>query len=599
MTATEAAPKTGRIRMDPIKPYPMQTAPEKHEAYLRRWTKLKAERSDWDTHWADLSEFILPRAARFTTTERNRADEASFSDIFDNTASRAVRVLSAGMMAGMTSPARPWFQLRTRDPNLRDSHAVRLWLDDTRDRMQAVFAASNVYRVLPRTYKELGVFGMSALMVLGDFDTVIRCYPLSIGEYCLQQDYQGRITTVYREFSRSVVEVVKEFGFENCSLAVQQDYNDRNLDREVELLHVVEPRADQDRRFASKESVDMPWRSVYMEIAENEKILRESGFRRMRVLVPRWDVEGGDVYGSSCPGMESLGDIKQLQQEQLRKSQAIDYQTRPPLQVPQSVKDRPQDYLPEGISYYEPATILGYDQATPHGGIRSAWEVQLELQHLLVDIQDVRQRIESSFYVDLFLMIAQHDGRMTATEVIERQEEKLLMVGPVIERLANELLEPLIDITFYEMLEVGALLPPPPELEGAELQVDFISILAQAQRAVGISSTQQYMSDVLTVAQAQAAVQGSADVLDNINLDKWARETALMRGVDSDMLVEEGAVRTLRETRAAKMAAAEQAQMMSEQAKTVKDLGTTPVNQDTALQEILQRLSGFTPAGAA
>lgn len=583
-------------------PYPMRTPQEKRDGYLARLSQLEVDRSTYDTHWSDLGRHILPRSARFFPSDRNRDGPERYGTILDNTATRALRVLSAGLMAGMTSPARPWFRLATQDPELRQSHGVRLYLDEVVERMQMVFSRSNVYRALQSTYEELGVFGTSAMLVLGDFETLIHCYPLTVGQFYLQQDYQGKIVTCYHKFERTVGEIVKEFsagpgspGWENISTHVQQAFLSRSLETTVELLHVIEPRADQERNLRSLRNTDMPWRSCFLEIGGNDhKILRESGYRRMRVLAPRWQVTGGDVYGIS-PAMEALGDIRQLQQEQFRKSQSIDYQSKPPLQVPLSAAGRRGDFLPGGTSYYEPGAIIPFDQTSPHGGVRTAFEVQLNTGELLLDIQDVRVRIEKAFYADLFLMLATRDpGRMTATEVLERQEEKLLMIGPVIERMTNELLEPLIDITFQEMLEVGALPPAPPELLGRELSVEFVSILAQAQRAVGITSTQQWMQDALAVGAVRP------DVLDNVNFDAWLRRTANMRGVSDELLVDEQMVEKLRQARAEAEAAREQVAMAKEQASTVKDLSQSPTDQGTALDDVMKGLTGYgNQAGAA
>lgn len=568
--------------------YPMRTPQEKRTAYLQRLSGLRTERSSWDAHWMDIGRHILPRSGRFFTTDRNQGGKQKYGSIIDNCATRASRVLAAGMHAGLTSPARPWFKLRQRDPALRAAHRVNLWLDDAVDRMQDVFSSSNVYRMLPRIYKECGAFGTGATMPLFDFESLIHCFPLTLGQYALQQNWKGQITTVYREFQRTVGEVVKEFGYKNCSQHVQSAFDNRQHENEVEILHVIEPRADQDRDLRSNRAVDMPWRSIYLELSgTSDKILREGGFKRMPVLAPRWTVDGDDVYGSNCPGMEALGDVRQLQQEQLKKATAINYMVEPPLQVPQELLQRRKDGLPGGESYFEPRSMAPYDQQTPNGGIRSMFDVRLDLNHMLVDIQDVRERIDRAFYVDLFLMLATQDGRMTATEVIERQEEKLLMIGPVIERMTNDLLEPLIDITFHQMLEVGALPPPPPELYGSDLQVEFVSILAQAQKAVGITSTQQWMGDLVQVAQTRP------DVLDVVNFDAWARKTAHMRGVDNELLVDEASVQRLRDARAKAEAAQEQMAMMREGAGAVKDLSTAPVDQGSALDAILAQSTGY------
>ena len=237
----------------------------------------------------------------------------------------------------------------------------------------------------------------------------------------------------------------------------------------------------------------------------SDKFLGESGFDRFPALCPRWVVTGNDIYGTS-PGMECLGDVKQLQHQQLRKGQGIDYQVNPPLQVPTKYKEAARSRLPGGVFYVD-----SMGQGT---GVRSAFEVNLNLQHLLGDIQDVRERIRSAYYADLFLMLA-NDTRsgITATEVAERHQEKLLMLGPVLERLHNELLSPLIDITFERCVQAGILPPAPPELEGLDLNVEFISVLAQAQRAVATQSIDRTVASVMQLAQLWPEARHKIDPL--------------------------------------------------------------------------------------
>lgn len=572
---------------------PMDTPSRKRKAYLARLGSLTSERSSWVSHWRDLSRHILPRNGRFSLSDRNRTGRERYNAIYDNTATRSMRVLSAGMMAGVTSPARPWFNLTTPDPSLSGYYPVRRWLDEVVERMQRVFAKSNVYRALHQAYEELSTFGTACMLVLPDFNNVIHCYSVTAGEYSLQQDYKGRIVTFYREFQKSVSEVVTEFGFENCSQAVKDAWNSRNHEAPVDLLHVIEPRSDQERDLRSPAAKDMPWRSCYMERGgDDDKLLRESGFETFPVLAPRWQVAGGDVYGTS-PGMEALGDIRQLQQQQLRKGQAIDYKTKPPLQVPTTMANRDVDMFPGGVSYYEPGQLLPFDQVSPSGGIRSAFEVNLDLGALLADIQDVRVRIQRAFYEDLFLMLSNigTNTRMTATEVAERHEEKLLMLGPVLERLHNELLQPLIDITFSEMLKVGALPPPPEELGGVDLSVEFVSILAQAQRAIGSISIDRFMGNVMQMSKV------NPELLDKINFDKWVDNYSRMLGVNTDILVDDSRVQALREARGRAQAAIEQSKIMQQQASSARDLAASPTNSKNALTDMQQASAGESAGG--
>lgn len=551
-------------------------APTRDKLFTR-WGQLKSERASWWAHWQEITTYLLPRNGRYFVQDRDKGWRRH-NNIYDNTATRALRVLGAGMMAGATSPARPWFRLATADPELNKYQPVKVWLDDTTRRMQMVFQRSNTYRALHSIYEELGAFGTDVSIVLPDFNNVIHHYTLTCGEYCIATNYQGMVDTVYREYEKTVAEVVQEFGRENCSTTVRNMYDRGSFDQWVPIIHAIEPRALRDT--SKRDSLNMPFASYHFEVGgDNDKFLRESGYKMFPALAPRWQTTGGDIYGGS-PGMEALGDIKQLQHEQLRKAQAIDYQVRPPLQVPTSMKNRDVETLPGGVTFV--------DANSPSGGIKSAFEVNLNLQYLLADIMDCRDRVRGAFYADLFLMLANATNtRMTATEVAERHEEKLLMLGPVLERLHNELLSPLIDMTFTRMVEAGVLMPPPQELQGMELSVEFVSMLAQAQRAIGTNSVDRFVGNLGVVAGMKP------EVLDKFNSDAWVDAYADMLGVDPNMLVAGDQVAVLRQQRMEAMAAKEQMAAMQQQASTAKDLAAAKTAEPSALTNVIDMFSGY------
>ena len=543
---------------------------------LTRWGHLRAERATWWSHWQEITTYLLPRNGRYFEQDRNKGHRRHNS-IYDNTGTRALRTLGAGMMAGATSPARPWFRLGTADPDLNRFTPVKLWLNDVTERMQLVFQKSNTYRTLHSVYEELGAFGTAGSIVLPDPKTAIHHYPVTIGEYAIATDYQGRVNTLYREFQKTVGETVREFGYKKCSTSVKNLYDRGSLDQWITIIHAIEPRDDRERDFKKKDNMNMAYKSCYFEQGgDGEDVLRESGYKEFPAVIPRWSIAGGDIYGNS-PGMEALGDIKQLQHEQLRKAQGIDYQTKPPLQVPSYMKNRDVDSLPGGVTFID----------GQQGKIETAFNVNLNLNHLLADIQDVRQRINSSFYADLFLMLANAtDTRMTATEVAERHEEKLLMLGPVLERLHNELLDPLIDNTFNRMLEVGLIPPAPEELQGMELNVEFVSMLAQAQRAIGTNSVDRYVNSMGMVAQMKP------DVLDKLDSDAWADGYADMLGVDPKLIVAGERVAKIRQARAEQqqaMAKAEAEQRAVDNAVKLNDSKTG----DPSMMDMMNQFSGY------
>lgn len=549
--------------------------PTKHARIVARKSALWTERSSWVNHWREISDYQQPRAGRFFVTDRNRGDKRA-NNILDNAAVIASRTLAAGMMSGMTSPARPWFKLEISDKQLMESDAVKSWLHEAAVVIRAIFSKSNTYRSLHTIYEELGLFGTAATIVLPNFTNVLHHYPLTVGEYALATNGEGTVDTLVREMQMTVAQLVGQFGVDNVSNTVRSMYDKHQLDSWVDVLHIIEPR--QDRDHTRKDGKSKRFASIYLEPGrENtDRYLKESGFDKFPGLVPRWVVTGNDVYGTS-PGMECLGDVKQLQHQQLRKGQAIDYKVNPPLQVPTKYKEAGTARLPGGIFYVD---NVGGSQ-----GVRSAFDVNIDLSHLTMDIQDIRGRIRASYYADLFMMLA-NDTRsgITATEVAERHEEKLLMLGPVLERLQNELLSPLIDTAFEYAMGAGILPDPPQELEGMDLGVEFISVLAQAQRLVAAQGMDRLFS---TVGQLSAL---KPDLTDKLDLDQAVDEYAQMYGVNPKIMVPDARVAEIRAQRAQALAAQQQAASMPDVVDAAKTAGE--INMD-GVQDVMSSLQGY------
>lgn len=551
----------------------------KRQRLLKRKTALWNERSSWISHYREISDYILPRSGRYFESDRNRGDKRH-NNIYDSTGTRALRVLAAGMMAGMTSPARPWFRLATPDPDLMQYDPVKLWLNKCAQIMREIYARSNTYRSLHMLYEELGAFGTAVTIIRPDFNDVIRHYPLTCGEYAIASSARGEVNTIYREVPMTIAQVVEQFGLDNVSKNVKNQYDRNNLDQWITVMHAIEPRKEKDREYGKRDAKNMPFKSCYFELAgEGDELLSESGYKEFPALAPRWSVSGGDIYGNG-PAMEALGDIRQLQHEQLRKAQGIDYQTKPPLQMPLSMKNSEYDSLPGGVAWIDPSS--------PNGEIKTQFQVNLNLQHLLMDIQDVRERINGTFYADLFLMMA-NDTRsgITATEVAERHEEKLLMLGPVLERLHNEMLSPMIEVTFAQMLEAGIAPPPPKELQGMDLNIEFVSTLAQAQRAIGVGSVDRLLGTVGSVAQMKP------EVLDKVNADEIVDMYADMLGVDPRLIVGDEQVAIIRQERAAQQQQAMAAQKMAAMTDAAAKMGGIDTSKPSALTDVMAGLQGY------
>lgn len=558
---------------------------------LRRKAALWKERSSMDAHVQDIAMFLLPRSARLYSDDRNRTNAADYNAIIDETGTLAHGTLASGLMAGMTSPARPWFRLATPDADLMEQAPVKTWLYAVQRKMLAIFAASNTYRAFHSIYSQLGLAGVAACLVVPDFDTVLHNHPLVFGQYALGLNGKGQVDTIYREATMTVSQVVEEFGRDACSQTVRNMWDRGNYDQPVKIMHAVEPNHERDIRYGDNRN--MAVKSCYFELGrDNEKkYLRESGYPRFPAICPRWDVDGDDTYASRWPGAVALGSVKQLQQEQRQKSTAIDYQVEPPLQIPVAYKNQDMDRLPGGTMYV--------DTNSPTGGVRSAFDVRLDLNHLLADIQDVRGRINASFFVDLFRMM-QNDQRsnITAREIAERHEEKLLMLGPVLERLHNEMLQPYIELTFARMADVGLFahgseLEPPPELEGLALDVDFVSVLAQAQRAVGVTAVDRIIGTIGSLSQLDPRA------MDKLDTDQAIDVYADMLGADPSIIRADDDVAALRAARAQQ----EQAAQLAAAAKPLSDAAnaaqTMSETDPQALNSALSQFSGYGIPGVA
>lgn len=549
--------------------------PMKNETLKEQLTKqlgmLEQERTTFEPHWRELSDFIIPRGSRFLTSEANRGDRRN-NKIVDPTATMANRTLSSGMMSGITSPARPWFKLATPDPEMMDYGPVKLWLETVQNRMNDMFNKSNLYQSLPIIYSSLGTFGTGALAVLEDDEDVIRTMPFPVGSYYIANSPRLSVDTCFRKFSMTVRQLVREFGLNNVSSSTKSAFENGTYEKWVDVVHAVYP--NMNRETGKMNAKNKAFRSVYFEVGgDNDKVLRESGYDEFPVMAPRWEVNGEDVYGSSCPGMIALGQVKALQLEQRRKAQQIDKQTNPPMIGPTSLKTQRVSLLPGDITYV--------DQVTGAEGLRPAYMVNPNLGDLLGDIQDTRQLINSAYFVDLFMMLQNVNTRSMPVEaVIEMKEEKLLMLGPVLERLNDEFLDPLIDRAFSMMARKNMLPPPPDVMQGMPLRIEYISVMAQAQKAIGLSSLERFVGFVGNLASAKP------EALDKLDVDQAIDNYAVMSGVSPTVVVPQEQAQQTRNGRAQQQqqAMALQTGMAAVQgAKTLSEAKTADPNLLTAL----------------
>lgn len=548
----------------------------------RRLAQLRNERDkSWVSTWQELADYIEPRTGRWYLSEVNEGTRRD-QKIINSTATYAARVLESGMLSGITSPARPWFKLATPDPDLMEFGPVKIWLHQAELAMREIFVRSNLYNVLPTTYGELGIFGSGAMSAMADEREMIRFYPFTIGSYMLATSDRQQVDTLYREFKMTARQMAQQFGRDALSHTVRTML-ENSPEGWVDVCHAVEPNDEREPGMADNQN--MQYRSVYWEKGgDKDKLLSKSGFQQFPVMAPRWKVNGEDVYGRG-PGSLCIGDNMALQLMERRKAEMLEKAVKPPMGAPAAMKGQPMSILPGHVTFYN--TQQQGNKFEPLYEINPGWYSALR-----AEIEAHEDRINTAFFVDLFLMISSMDDVRTATEIAARKEEKMLMLGPVLERLNDELLDPLIDRTFGLMLEQSTprwmgllpgkpILPPPPEeLAGMDLRVEYISILAQAEKALGVTSIER------TLGFAGNLAGIAPDILDKLNMDQAVDEYAAMIGVSPTIIRSDDQVAQIRQQRAE----AQQQQMAMEQmgqaiqgAKLLSETNVTDPNALTAI----------------
>lgn len=542
---------------------------------------LREERMSFWLHWREIAEYLLPRRYRFLVIP-NKATRGSPINqrIIDETGVVAWRTLSAGMMSGITSPGRPWFRLTVEDQDLADIPAVKLWAAEVVKRMLTVMAESNYYTAKATQYGDLAAFGTAPMLIYEDYEDVIRCYNPAAGEYFVANDNRLKVAKFAREFTYTISQVVQEFGLENCSANVRATYErgKGGLQQEIIIGHVIEQHDDQGAFAGVNLAKGFKWREVYWELGSAGGVLRVKGYYEFPCSCPRWDLVGNDSYGRS-PAMDALGSLKQLQVETKAKGVGILKHVDPPLLADLQLKNQPASTLPGRITFVQ--------SVANSGGMKPVYQVAPDLTGLIADIQDVRERIKEVFFVPLFMMISQLDTVRTATEIDARREEKLIQLGPVLERFENESLDPDIDRIFAIMLRANLLPPIPKELSGQTLKVQYISMLAQMQRAASTSAIERFFAFIGSLLGADPGA------LDNADVDEAIAEYGDLLGVNPKIIRSALKTAQIRAQRAQQQQQMQAVQLTEAGVQGAQTLSQTDVGGgQNALEQILYGAGG-------
>ena len=519
----------------------------------------------------DLSDYFAPNAVRFIARNINKPHVKS-KKILDSTTFIAVRNFASGMMTGATSPTRRWFKtgIMNRDNKKNKmSYAAKLWCSNQAELSRKILYASNFYQLLPEVYEQLGVFLFSCMAMEKDYDNVANFKVLPIGSYYYSKDGRGVVDTVCRNYMESAKNLVERYGLENCSDAVQQVYKTRPNDM-FEIVHFVEP--NREYKEGSPISAQKKFISVTYEVGNGTtSFLKKAGFDKFPYVVFEASCNGEDAYPSKGCGIYALPDAKQLMSMIKELGKAVKKMVSPAYQGSASLKNK---RLSDNPGFFN-------EDGDNGAGIRPIHEVNPQVLELKNIIAELRENIKSIFYNDLFAMILNTAERgRTATEVNELKEEKLVLLSPLLEQI-HTALKQILDWLFYTEMEAGILPEVPQELEGEEIEIEFISTLAQAMKAQNISSMERFITFTANMAQAVDPV-----LIKKIKGEKMIDDYADFANIDPNQIAPNEELEALRQQQVEKQAQAEQMQQLQAGSEMIKNIG----GSDSYGAELLKRL---------
>lgn len=540
--------------------------------------ELNEERSVFLAEWKDISDYIQLRRGRFLAS--GVKDRGRSKKVLNEKGTFASRTCGAGMLAGVSSPSMPWLKLKTNDKDLNDFSPVKMWLDIAERYLYEVFASSNYYHVKQAAYRDMADFGQGPVLMDEDFDNVVNCYCSPAGEYSLSVDHRGVVDTMFRDMTMTTMQVMTKFYDRgNIPREVWSAYDRGDYRKTWNIIGLDQPNTYQVK--GERGPVGAPFVKVYycLDVTDDDRnaVLDVKPVFENPISAPRWEVQPGDIYGDG-PGSLMISTIKSLQVLEKRKGQMVDKMATPPVQAPGELNKANAliSHMPGAVSFY-PSTSVG--GGSGGGAIRPLYEVTgQQLQAVMAEMQTLEGRIDVGYFVDLFMATLNSDRRqITAREIEEKHEEKLIALGPVLERTHYEGLNNDVRRAFGILQRHHVLPPPPDEMRDRQLEVEYTSLLAVAQKAVAAGPIERFSGFLGNLAA------GNPEILDKWDMDQTVDEYADAVGIPAAMVRSDEQVEQLRQNRQQQQQQANQMQQMQVGADTAKVLSQADTGRDSNL----------------
>lgn len=460
---------------------------------LSRFKKHEGERSNIETIWQDIADYCLPHSSDITRVDAYMKRDKR-RDVFDDTGVKAAEYLASAIHAGSTSPMFKWFNL-----GLKQSDNIQgglgKWLEMARDRMLDIFNSSTSGFPL-HTHEfliSLVTFGTACMFIEDGVEKGVHFNTIHMSEVFIAEDKHGKVDTVFRKFSLTARQMIQKWG-DAVGEKIQKMY-EKEPDTKVNILHVCVPK---DEVFAPKLNAH-EYVSYHIDL-DNERILSVGGYYECPYIIARFSKLSGEVYGRS-PAWGCLNEMRMVSKMRETLLKAAQMQAVPPLLVADDGVMMPLRAVPGGM-------IMGgisYDGTQRVAPLNIGGSLPIGIEML----RDTQKAIRDSYFVDQ--LVFREGPTMTATEVMQRQQESMRLLAPHSARYQSEFLQHVIEKVFNILARGGRLGQIPQEILDAEYEVEYTSPLNVLQRSSEVQKFGQFLQFAMGIAQVNPS---ALDVID-------------------------------------------------------------------------------------
>lgn len=523
--------------------------------YKRRLEDLKKKRTNYDSQWEEIALLCDPRNAYFNT-KRNPGDNSNTIAKVDDTFQTCLPMFASIVTSILCPQVYKWHSLKFRNKALQANFGGFLEAQNDVLFSYRYRTDSGFVSAINECWMSTATYGHCILYVTPDrVKKKLNYQCLPVREFYIDKDAGGLINTEYRkvEFTyRNLRQIFPNY-VPKCA---EHDDSGKWLDTVMELLVAVEPSQEESKKY------DV----VYVdlkdgEIIEKKKMPMNPFVCGRNMVYPSSD----DPYGFS-QAMMVMPSIKALNALRFNEIKITDLMARQTFLAGDDVVN-PQQVMSGGIIQG------GIDQ----DGRPMVAQLQYQgtVYPLDKEIEKYQQTIKDVLYVSMYLTYHQTQSR-SATDAMLKANERTSLLAPIADRLAREVIAPMMELEMYYLDKMGLLPQAPEELAEAmrngvdtDFDIVFDNPILKSQKSDSAMGIQQLVQFV-----AQMAQMDGGESFDYLNKEEAIRALQDILNVPADVLNTTDDVMAIKQQRAQQQALTTTIGAMPDIAGAVKDFAT-------------------------